>query len=66
VQAVQVEIKAESMTLGADKDVYTLRFNCKPCDMSVVGAMKPGILLRISPPFALVYGLPTFHRRRPS
>ena len=42
--------------------VNTLRFDCKPCEMHVVGAMKPAIL-RSPPPFAVPYSPLTFHRR---
>jgi putative protease len=56
------------MTLSTGEDTYTLRFDCKPCEMHVVGAMKPGIL-RMPPPSAVPYGSVsplTFHRRRPA
>jgi hypothetical protein len=52
------------MTLTSGEETYTLRFDCKPCEMHVVGAMKPGIL-RSPPPSAVPYSPMTFHRRRP-
>jgi collagenase-like PrtC family protease len=65
VQGVQGQVKAEPMTLSTGEDTYTLRFDCKPCEMHVVGAMKPGIL-RSPPPSAVAYSPLTFHRRRPA
>jgi putative protease len=44
VQGVQGQVRAEPMTLSTGEETYTLRFDCKPCEMHVVGAMKPGIL----------------------
>ncbi|MEN3278608.1 MAG: rRNA 5-hydroxycytidine synthase, partial [Massilia sp.] len=64
VQGVQGQVRAEPMTLRTGEETYTLRFDCKPCEMHVVGAMKPGIL-RSPPPSAVPYSPLTFHRRRP-
>ena len=68
VQGVQGPVRAEPMTLKTGEETYTLRFDCKPCEMHVVGAMKPGIL-RSPPPSAVPYASVsplTFHRRRPA
>jgi hypothetical protein len=65
VQGVQGQARPEPMTLSTGEDTYTLRFDCKPCEMHVVGAMKPGIL-RMPPPSAVPYSPLTFHRRRPA
>jgi len=65
VQGVQGQVKAEPMTLVSGDETYTLRFDCKPCEMHVVGAMKPGIL-RSAPPSAVPYSPLTFHRQRPN
>ncbi|WP_282099222.1 hypothetical protein [Deefgea sp. CFH1-16] len=40
---VKGQIKAEPMTLSNDKESYTLKFDCKPCEMHVMGKMKPHI-----------------------
>ncbi|WEF34561.1 peptidase U32 family protein [Pseudoduganella chitinolytica] len=64
VQGVQGQVRAEPMTLVSGDEKYTLRFDCKPCEMHVVGAMKPGIL-RSAPPSAVPYSPLTFHRQRP-
>lgn len=64
VQGVQGQVKAEPMTLVSGNERYTLRFDCKPCEMHVVGAMKPGIL-HSPPPSAVPYSPVVFHRRRP-
>jgi putative protease len=64
VQGVQGQVKAEPMTLVSGDETYTLRFDCKPCEMHVVGAMKPGIL-KSAPPSAIPYSPLVFHRQRP-
>ena len=64
VQGVQGQVKAEPMTLVSGDERYTLRFDCKPCEMHVVGAMKPGIL-KSPPPSAVPYSPLVFHRQRP-
>ena len=65
MQGVQGKVKAEPLTLKSGDETCTLRFDCKPCEMHVVGAMKPGIL-RSPPPSAMPYSPLTFHRRRPA
>ena len=37
-------MKAEPMTLVNGNDRLTLRFDCKPCEMHVVGKIKRGVL----------------------
>jgi putative protease len=64
VQGVQGQVKAEPMTLVSGNERYTLRFDCKPCEMHVVGAMKDNIL-KSPPPSAVPYSPLTFHRQRP-
>jgi putative protease len=64
VQGVQGQVRAEPMTLVSGDERYTLRFDCKPCEMHVVGAMKPGIL-NSPPPSAIPYSPLVFHRQRP-
>jgi putative protease len=65
VQGVQGQVRAEPMTLVSGNERYTLRFDCKPCEMHVVGAMKPGIL-NSPPPSAVPYSPVVFHRKRPA
>ncbi|MYM28357.1 collagenase-like protease [Duganella sp. CY15W] len=64
VQGVQGQVRAEPMTLVSGDETYTLRFDCKPCEMHVVGAMKPGIL-KSAPPSNVPYSPMVFHRQRP-
>jgi len=64
VQGVQGQVRAEPMTLVSGDERYTLRFDCKPCEMHVVGAMKTNIL-KSPPPSAVPYSPLTFHRQRP-
>ncbi|HYD81719.1 MAG TPA: U32 family peptidase [Paucimonas sp.] len=65
VQGVQGQVRAEPMTLVSGNERYTLRFDCKPCEMHVVGAIKPGIL-NSPPPSAVPYSPLVFHRKRPA
>jgi 23S rRNA 5-hydroxycytidine C2501 synthase len=44
VTGVQGTVKAEPMTLVHGDEKLTLRFDCKPCEMHVVGQMKPAVL----------------------
>ncbi|MCA1857655.1 U32 family peptidase [Massilia oculi] len=64
VQGVQGQVRAEPMTLVSGNERYTLRFDCKPCEMHVVGAMKDNILKQ-PPPSAVPYSPLVFHKQRP-
>ena len=64
VQGVQGQVRAEPMTLVSGNERYTLRFDCKPCEMHVIGAIKPGIL-NSPPPSAVPYSPLVFQRKRP-
>jgi len=68
VQGVQGQVRAEPMVLISGKDKLTLKFDCKPCEMHVMGTMRPNILR--SPPPSLVQSStgPTaikFYAKRP-
>ncbi len=69
VQGVQGQVRAEPMTLVSGSDRLTLKFDCKPCEMHVMGKMRPNIL-RSPPPSLLpaVSGaMPVkFYAKRPS
>ncbi|MCX8518144.1 MAG: collagenase-like protease, partial [Rhodoferax sp.] len=43
VLGVQGQVKAEPLQLINGKEKLTLRFDCKPCEMHVVGKMKPAV-----------------------
>ncbi len=43
VTGVQGTVKAEPMTITHGTEKLTLRFDCKPCEMHVVGRLKPGV-----------------------
>jgi collagenase-like PrtC family protease len=64
VQGVQGQVRAEPMTLVSGDERYTLKFDCKPCEMHVMGAMKTNIL-HSPPPSAIPYSPLVFHRQRP-
>jgi putative protease len=63
VTGVQGQVKAEPMTLVNGDEKFTLRFDCKPCEMHVMGSMKPHIL-RSAPPTTVESPL-VFHKTRP-
>jgi putative protease len=41
---VQGTVTAEPMTLINGNDRYTLKFDCKPCEMHVMGKIRKNIL----------------------
>ncbi|MFZ6686826.1 peptidase U32 family protein [Undibacterium sp. SXout11W] len=65
VKGVQGQVKAEPMTLVTGEEKYTLRFDCKPCEMHIVGAMKKHIL-QAPPPSSVPYSPLVFHKTRPA
>ena len=65
VTGVQGQIRAEPMTLVSGGEKYTLRFDCRPCEMHVVGKMKKHIL-KTPPPSSVAVTPLVFHRKRPS
>ena len=44
VKGVQGTVKAEPLALINGKEKLTLRFDCKPCEMHVVGKIKRSVL----------------------
>ncbi|MBI3155594.1 MAG: U32 family peptidase [Burkholderiales bacterium] len=60
VAGVQGTLRAEPLTLVHGDDRLTLRFDCRPCEMHVVGAMRPNVLARLAKTEPL-----TFYRTRP-
>jgi len=68
VTGVQGTIRAEPLVLKHGDDILTLRFDCKPCEMHVVGAMRKNVLrqAKAEAASALAQGQPLrFYRRRP-
>jgi len=67
VTGVQGQVKAEPLQLINGKEKLTLRFDCKPCEMHVVGKMKPGVAkLSLQALHDAAQGAPlTFHKTRP-
>ena len=65
VTGVQGQVKAEPMTLVTGEESYTLKFDCKPCEMHIIGAMKPHIL-QAAPPSSVPYAPVVFHKSRPA
>ena len=59
VQGVQGQVRAEPLTLIHGEDRLTLRFDCKPCEMHVVGSMRESVLKKaVAQPV-------TFYRAKP-
>jgi putative protease len=52
------QVKAEPMTLINGKEKLTLRFDCKKCEMHVIGAIRKSVVDAQAVPL-------TFHRRMP-
>ena len=67
VVGVQGQVKAEPLQLINGKEKLTLRFDCKPCEMHVVGKMKTGVLNQLNKAAAgdVVAAPLTFHKTRP-
>jgi 23S rRNA 5-hydroxycytidine C2501 synthase len=60
VIGVQGTVTAEPMTLISGNDRYTLKFDCKPCEMHVMGKVRPNILKMPAPqPIAFFDKRPT-------
>ena len=47
VVGVQGTVRAQPLLLQHGDETLTLRFDCKPCEMHVVGAMRPGVLRQL-------------------
>jgi putative protease len=60
VTGVQGTVKAEPLQLVNGKEKLTLRFDCKPCEMHVVGKIKKSVLNQV--PAAPIQ----FYKTRPS
>ena len=54
VLGVQGTITAEPLTLISGKDRYTLRFDCKKCEMHVMGKIRKNVL-QMPPPQPIVF-----------
>ena len=64
VIGVQGQVKAEPLTLVNGTEKLTLRFDCKPCEMHVMGKMKKNIL-QSAPPSSVPYSPLKFYKSRP-
>jgi putative protease len=63
ITGVQGQVRAEPMTLVSGGEKYTLRFDCRPCEMHVLGKMKKHIL-KTPPPSTVAVAPLVFHRKR--
>ncbi len=54
VIGVQGTVTAEPMTLISGNDRYTLKFDCKPCEMHVMGSIRKPIL-KLGPPQPILF-----------
>jgi putative protease len=68
VTGVQGQVKAEPLQLINGKEKLTLRFDCKPCEMHVVGKAKTAIVRQTKEELAhAAQGQPVvFHKQRPT
>jgi hypothetical protein len=67
VVGVQGQVKAEPLQLINGKEKLTLRFDCKPCEMHVVGKMKTAVVNQLNKVAAggIAAAPVTFHKTRP-
>lgn len=66
VQGVQGQVRAEPMVLVSGGDRLTLKFDCKPCEMHVMGKMRPNILRSPPPSSVAASSSPLrFYAKRP-
>jgi 23S rRNA 5-hydroxycytidine C2501 synthase len=57
-------VRAEPLTLKHGDDTLTLHFDCKPCEMHVVGALRKNVLKQLN---TQMKAEPlTFYRTRPT
>jgi putative protease len=63
VQGVQGQVRAEPMTLVSGNEKLTLRFDCAPCEMHVIGKIKKSIL-KSPPPSCVPVAAPKPCRQR--
>ncbi len=63
VQGVMGQVRADPMVLKNGNETYTLKFECRPCEMHVMGKMKKTVF-QSPPPVAEMVPL-VFHPRRP-
>jgi putative protease len=60
VTGVQGTVRAEPLTITHNNEKLTLRFDCKPCEMHVVGRIKPAVMQAV--PASPI----TIYRQRPA
>jgi putative protease len=66
VQGVMGQVRADPLILKNGDETYTLKFECRPCEMHVMGKMKKHILKQ-PPPSAVTTATPlTFYKQRPT
>ena len=46
VKGVHGQVRAEPLTITHEDEIYTLKFDCKPCEMHVMGKLQPHIKKR--------------------
>ncbi|XZG70774.1 peptidase U32 family protein [Chitinibacteraceae bacterium HSL-7] len=63
VIGVKGQIRAEPMTLKSGNETYTLKFDCKPCEMHILGKMKPHIF-NSAPPTSIPVETIQFYPKR--
>ncbi|QSI77404.1 peptidase U32 family protein [Niveibacterium microcysteis] len=64
VQGVQGQVRAEPMTLVNGNERFTLKFDCRPCEMHVIGKAKKHILQSPPPSQVPASAKLTFYKRR--
>ncbi|BEV71375.1 MULTISPECIES: U32 family peptidase [unclassified Paludibacterium] len=65
VKGVMGQVRADPLVLKSGSETYTLKFECRPCEMHVMGKMKKHVL-KSPPPSEIPAVAPlTFFKQRP-
>jgi len=65
VEGVMGQVRADPLVLKSGDETYTLKFECRPCEMHVMGKMKKQILKQPAPSVIPTTAPLTFFRQRP-
>ncbi|MEW6562907.1 MAG: U32 family peptidase [Pseudomonadota bacterium] len=65
VTGVQGQVRAEPMTLVSGKETFRLEFDCRACEMHVMGKIKKHILKQFPAPPQPVTAPLVFHKQKP-
>jgi putative protease len=65
IKGVMGQVRADPLILKSGSERYTLKFDCRPCEMHVMGKIKKHVL-KSAPPSEIATSSPiTFFKSRP-